>query len=203
MNYSVWIYDQLWDAFNRKLIIVAIQEGLKNQLDFSYCPKDKKETEPDEMENKYFYSVLNHYIRKNNGEQIIRKVGYPNLNSRKTYRFLFQEMTKTVEMTHDLAPFNERICNKVRIIMLQKAVSKVTELKHMKSTLKVQRNPGDYNTYFDLLKKAAVTYDKDLLRAKNKSKVNFSAQNLAKFSVGTEDYDYWIGTQVRKNLMVN
>ena len=87
--------------------------------------------------------------------------------------------------------------------MLQKAESKVTELKHMKSTLKVHGNPDDYNAYLDLLKKSAATYEKDLLKAKNKSKVNFSAQNLAKFSFGTEDYDYWIGTQVRNNLMVN
>ena len=83
--------------FYRKFVIVANTEGLDKQLNEGYKPYSEEAKQLDEMENKYFYGVLDHCIRSDKGKQIIRNHGYSNPNARKAWAELTAVMSKSTK----------------------------------------------------------------------------------------------------------
>ena len=99
-NYPILEDDKMWMVFYQKYVIVANTEGLGKQLDDKYKPYSKDNIALDEMENKYFYGVLDHCVRGDKGKQIIKNYGYNSPggpNARKAWAELVSVMSKSIK----------------------------------------------------------------------------------------------------------
>ena len=99
-NYPILEDDKTWMVFYRKFVIVANTEGLDKQLDEKYKPYSDENIALDEMENKYFYGVLDHCVRSDKGKQIIRNYGYSSPggpNARKAWAELVKIMSTSIK----------------------------------------------------------------------------------------------------------
>ena len=62
-------------------------------MNHSFTPSTTEELELDEIENKYFYGILDHCIKTEKGKEIVRDHAYPTPNARKCWEELVTVMT--------------------------------------------------------------------------------------------------------------
>ena len=95
-NYVEFKDEKLWDRFHRSLVIQAHADGIQNQLDRNYQPSTAEEQERDDMEGKFFYSVLDRVLLTDYGKTVVRK-HLTSFDARAAYAEMVDYMTKSTK----------------------------------------------------------------------------------------------------------
>ena len=97
-NYTQLKTERDWDAFNRKLIIQAVADGIENLLEPNWTASTPDDQTIDDLQNKYFFSVLEHVLLTDRGKTIIRQyMEKKSYDARAAYADLVTQMTKSTK----------------------------------------------------------------------------------------------------------
>jgi hypothetical protein len=109
-NYKPLKEDRMWDQYYMGVNIQAHADGIERQLDATYVPQTPQDIARDELESKYFFSVLHETLQTSKGKTIVRR-HMKTLNARAAFADLVQAMTKSTKAKHSKSDLLQFIVN--------------------------------------------------------------------------------------------